>query len=57
LIAVTDENGTVVERYAYDPWGARRNPDNWDFAGKPCMLDIIPINMPIEKIPNMRTVR
>ena len=29
LIALTDENGTVVERYAYDPWGARRNPDNW----------------------------
>jgi RHS repeat-associated protein len=29
LIALTDENGTVVERYAYDPWGARRNPDDW----------------------------
>ena len=29
LIALTDESGTVVERYAYDPWGARRNPDNW----------------------------
>ena len=29
LIALTDANGTVVERYAYDPWGARRNPDNW----------------------------
>ncbi len=29
LIALTDANGAVVERYAYDPWGARRNPDNW----------------------------
>jgi|GEM_PF-2095670 len=29
LIALTDANGTLVERYAYDPWGARRNPDNW----------------------------
>jgi len=32
LIALTDESGTVVERYAYDPWGARRNPDNWTLA-------------------------
>jgi len=29
LIALTDENGTVVEKYAYDPWGARRNADDW----------------------------
>jgi YD repeat-containing protein len=29
LIALTDENGTAVERYAYDAWGARHNPDNW----------------------------
>jgi RHS repeat-associated protein len=29
LLALTDAGGTVVERYAYDPWGARRNPDNW----------------------------
>ena len=29
LIALTDESGTVVERYAYDPWGKRRNPANW----------------------------
>jgi len=29
LIALTNEEGTVVERYAYDPWGNRRNPDNW----------------------------
>ncbi|GAO29182.1 RHS repeat-associated core domain-containing protein [Geofilum rubicundum] len=27
LLAVTNTAGT--ERYAYDPWGARRNPDDW----------------------------
>jgi len=35
LIALTNENGNVVERYAYDPWGARRNPDNWTLAATP----------------------
>jgi len=29
LIALTNEQGQVVERYAYDPWGNRRNPNNW----------------------------
>lgn len=29
LMALTDVNGNVVEKYAYDPWGARRNPENW----------------------------
>ncbi len=29
LIALADEEGAVVERYAYDAWGKRRNPDNW----------------------------
>ena len=29
LAALTDESGNVIERYAYDPWGARRNPDDW----------------------------
>ena len=29
LAALTDESGNVVERYAFDPWGARRNPDDW----------------------------
>jgi REP element-mobilizing transposase RayT len=43
--------------------GIVENPEDYlyssarDFAGKPCMLEIVPINMPIEKIPNMRTVR
>ncbi len=29
LIALTDQNGTVLERYAYDPWGQRRDTSNW----------------------------
>jgi RHS repeat-associated protein len=29
IIAVSLPNGTVRERYAYDPWGNRRNPTNW----------------------------
>lgn len=29
LVALTNTNGNVVERYAYDPWGNRRNPSNW----------------------------
>ena len=29
LIALVNEQGQVVERYAFDPWGNRRNPANW----------------------------
>jgi RHS repeat-associated protein len=29
---ITDQNGTVVERLAYDPWGSRRNPADWTQA-------------------------
>jgi RHS repeat-associated protein len=29
LLALTDESGNVVEHYAYDPWGQRRNPTDW----------------------------
>ena len=29
LVALTDSSGNVVRRYAYDPWGGRRMPDNW----------------------------
>jgi len=28
-MAIANESGTVVERYAYDPWGKRRNPADW----------------------------
>lgn len=29
LLALADMNGVVKERYAYDPWGNRRNPALW----------------------------
>lgn len=29
LLVLTDMNGVVKERYAYDPWGNRRNPASW----------------------------
>ncbi len=29
LLAVTDESGDVVQRFAYDPWGRRRDPGSW----------------------------
>ncbi|MBO6035110.1 MAG: hypothetical protein J6P34_04570, partial [Paludibacteraceae bacterium] len=29
IIATTDADGNVIERYAYDPWGTRLNPENW----------------------------
>ena len=32
LIALTTESGTVLEKYAYDPWGKRRDPNNWTQA-------------------------
>jgi len=35
LIALVRANGKVAERYAYNPWGARRNPDNWALAATP----------------------
>ncbi len=29
IVAVTDKEGNVAERYAYTPWGERRNPKDW----------------------------
>lgn len=29
LLALADADGVVKERYAYDPWGNRRNPASW----------------------------
>ena len=29
LIALTDNSGNVLARYAYDPWGGRVNPADW----------------------------
>jgi hypothetical protein len=29
LAVLTDENGVIEEQYAFDPWGNRRDPDDW----------------------------
>jgi RHS repeat-associated protein len=29
LTALTDKDGNVKERQTFDPWGNRRNPDDW----------------------------
>ncbi|WP_444820692.1 RHS repeat-associated core domain-containing protein [Thermophagus sp. OGC60D27] len=29
MTALTDQDGNVVERQAFDPWGNRRDPDDW----------------------------
>ncbi|MFA9370975.1 MAG: RHS repeat domain-containing protein [Labilibaculum antarcticum] len=29
IMALTNENGSVAERYYFDAWGNRKNPDNW----------------------------
>lgn len=29
-LAVLAQGSTTIERYAYDPWGNRRNPQNWE---------------------------
>jgi len=30
LIALVHDGGSVIQRFAYDPWGARRDPNNWN---------------------------
>ncbi|MDD4968089.1 MAG: FG-GAP-like repeat-containing protein [Paludibacter sp.] len=32
LIALTNEIGDTIQTYAYDPWGVRRNPYNWELS-------------------------
>jgi RHS repeat-associated protein len=32
ILALTDEAGNVKRRYAYDPWGKRRDAANWNVA-------------------------
>ena len=33
LIAVENQSGTMYSEFSYDPWGRRRNPDDWsDYA-------------------------
>jgi RHS repeat-associated protein len=30
LIALVHDGGSVIQRFAYDPWGVRRDPSNWN---------------------------
>ncbi len=32
LTSLTDANGTLIEKYAYGPWGIRRTPTDWELA-------------------------
>jgi len=32
ILALTDDAGTEKRKYAYDPWGKRRDADNWNAA-------------------------
>lgn len=32
---ITDEEGRVVEKLSFDPWGRRRNPDTWSYENIP----------------------
>lgn len=41
LIALTDNSGNVIARYAYDPWGGRVSPTDWtQSADAPDVLGI-----------------
>lgn len=41
LIALTDDSGHVLARYAYDPWGKRVNPTDWtQGANAPTALNL-----------------
>lgn len=31
ITGLFDDNGSIVERYSYDPWGRRRNINNWTY--------------------------
>ena len=41
LVALTDNSGNVIARYAYDPWGCRVSPTDWtQSTTAPDVLDI-----------------
>ncbi len=35
IIALVNTDGTNAERYSYDSWGRRRNPDDWSYESIP----------------------
>ncbi|MBN2259837.1 MAG: RHS repeat-associated core domain-containing protein [Clostridiales bacterium] len=32
---IADENGNKVDEYSFDPWGRRRNPNDWSYSNVP----------------------
>jgi RHS repeat-associated protein len=32
---IIDEAANTIEQYSFDPWGRRRNSDNWSYNGVP----------------------
>jgi len=40
ITGITDASGNVLEKLSYDPWGRRRNPNNWtDYTVQPTHFD------------------
>ncbi|MDD3743013.1 MAG: hypothetical protein PHX54_05265, partial [Lentimicrobiaceae bacterium] len=40
ITGITDASGNLLENLSYDPWGRRRNPNNWtDYTVQPSMFD------------------
>ena len=39
ITTVTDEAGNVVAEQNFDPWGRRRNPNNWTYGNLPTPPD------------------
>jgi RHS repeat-associated protein len=35
---ITDQNGVVVQRNSFNPWGRRRNPANWTYENIPDVM-------------------
>ena len=33
--SITNEDGELLEKLSFDPWGRRRNPDDWSFVNVP----------------------
>ena len=35
LVAVANASGAIIRRFSYDPWGRRRNSDNYSDTASP----------------------
>jgi hypothetical protein len=32
---ITNSNGTILKEMSFDPWGLRRNPNDWAYSNVP----------------------